>query len=194
MAAAASNEPTPELPPVVVETVELDAAIAELEPVPPAPAPVVEPHVSSSSPAVEPARELWLQACRAAQVVAIIEPVAAASTPAAQVPPPVATQPPAVPSAYVEATQVADNVPPEYPANERRLGHEGTVVLLVRIGADGTVQGAELAAPCPFPGLNRAALRAVEAWRFEPAQRDGARVASELHVPIVFQLTMPKSV
>jgi TonB family protein len=106
----------------------------------------------------------------------------------ATVVPPQPAPPPAVPSAFVEASRRADNLPPEYPLAERALGHQGTVVVRVELDACGEVLSAALVSPSPFPGLNRAALRAVRGWRFTPAQRHGVAVASQLDVPVMFQL------
>lgn len=92
-------------------------------------------------------------------------------------------------SAFVEARPLAQrNRPPEYPAAERALGHEGTVKIAVDIDAFGDVIEARLHEGCPYPALNRAALLAVRAWRFQPAQRDGVPIADTLVVPVVFAL------
>ncbi|MGB3965741.1 MAG: energy transducer TonB, partial [Planctomycetota bacterium] len=107
-----------------------------------------------------------------------------ASPPALPVPPP-----PSAASAVVDAKPDADNPPPEYPADDRIRGHEGTVVVAVDLDARGVVLVAALATPSPFPGLNRAALRAVRAWRFEPARAHGVAVPGRLEIPIVFRLT-----
>ena len=100
-----------------------------------------------------------------------------------------AVAPPPQPSAaYVPARQRADNAAPEYPSSERAMGHEGTVVVAVRIDAQGIVVEVSLAEPSAHPGLNRAALRAVRAWRFEPALQQGRPVEGWLDVPVVFRL------
>jgi len=101
---------------------------------------------------------------------------------------PVVEPPPAPAQADVEASPCADNPPPLYPANERALSHEGTVVVAVCIDTHGLVIAAELASPSPHPGLNREALRAVRSWRFEPAQRGGVAVEGRIEVPVVFCL------
>lgn len=94
-------------------------------------------------------------------------------------------------SATVEAVRCADNEPPRYPDHDRRLGHEGVVVLTVAIDARGDVTGVVLKVPCAHPGLNREALRAVRSWRFEPARRDGQPIGSETDVAIEFHLREP---
>ncbi len=94
----------------------------------------------------------------------------------------------AEPSATVEAVRRPDNEPPVYPEHERRLGHEGEVVLLVAVDAHGEVADVEVKTPCPHAGLNREALRAVRRWRFEPARRHGQPVGSETEIVIEFRL------
>lgn len=175
-----------EAPPVVVEPVAADAELSEPsfepEPLPSAPLP------AASEPAGEPAppatvwRERWVRP--------EVAPTAVGPKAIPAEPPP-AVLPPAKDSAFVEASQLADNMPPPYPPHDRALGHEGTVVVLVQIDAGGVVSEAALATPSPFPGLNRAALQAVRSWRFQPAKKAGLPVASRLEVPIVFRLTAP---
>lgn len=89
----------------------------------------------------------------------------------------------------VEAVPLADNPPPDYPEHDRLRGHEGTVRVLVFVDEHGAVLAAELAEPSAHAGLNRAALRAVRAWRFSPAQRDGAAAAGTTEVLVEFRLT-----
>ncbi len=90
---------------------------------------------------------------------------------------------------WVEGSPRADNEAPRYPEPERRAGHEGAVVVTVTIDASGAVLGVELRTPSPFPALNREALRAVRAWRFEPARRLGVAIVSTTDVTIEFRLS-----
>lgn len=101
--------------------------------------------------------------------------------------PPESAEPESQPQAFVEARR-SDNQAPEYPKREQRLGREGTVVVRVFVAADGSVNKAELHKPSRYPGLNRAALRAARGWRYEPARRDGAPVASNTDVTVEFRL------
>jgi len=99
-----------------------------------------------------------------------------------------APAPPPPEQGFVQAVPLADNPPPDYPARERALGREGTVVVRVHLDPRGRVLGAALAEPSRHPGLDRAALRAVAGWRFQPARRGGEAVESWLDVPVVFCL------
>lgn len=66
---------------------------------------------------------------------------------------------------------------PDYPRGAERRGVEGFVVVSYSIDAGGDVVGAEIAEAEPAGIFDRAALRAVESWRFNEAaaQTDGHR-------------------
>lgn len=81
-----------------------------------------------------------------------------------------------------------NNKQPEYPRASRKAGHEGTVTLLVTVGADGSAKAVRLHASSGFTRLDESALRAVRAWRFVPAMRGGKPVQSDYLLRIVFQL------
>jgi protein TonB len=156
---------------------DVRAEVAVVDPLPPDP--LVLPPLE---PPAAPAR---LARQQPPQPPSLQRLVPAASADAA---PPPLTAPAAEPVATVEPVRCADNEPPHYPASDRQLGHEGRVVLTVRVDARGAVVDVVLAAPCPFPGLNREAMRAVRRWRFEPARRHGQPVAGETRIVIEFRL------
>lgn len=81
-----------------------------------------------------------------------------------------------------------DNDPPYYPASAQRRGHQGLVLVLVLVGADGSALEVSLAASSGHASLDNAALDALRNWRFEPAQRAGQPVEQELEVPVRFRL------
>jgi len=81
------------------------------------------------------------------------------------------------------------NEPPDYPAESRRRGEEGTVRLSLRIGPDGRVQMAEVAQTSGHPALDRAAVEAVRRWRFRPATQAGLPVAASMQTAVHFRLT-----
>ncbi|MFQ6033652.1 MAG: energy transducer TonB [Candidatus Bipolaricaulia bacterium] len=80
------------------------------------------------------------------------------------------------------------NPPPSYPEVARRRGYEGTVLLAVRVRKDGGVAAAQIAETSGYEVLDRAAVRAVRAWRFRPARRGEEPVEMEVRVPVRFQL------
>lgn len=84
----------------------------------------------------------------------------------------------------------AKNPPPAYPTAARRRAEQGIVTIRVLVGADGSVERADLAESSGYDLLDDAALRAVRAkWRFVPARRGGVTVESWVLVPIRFALT-----
>ncbi len=86
------------------------------------------------------------------------------------------------------AAPSAGNAPPDYPMSARRRGHEGLVLLEVSLTPAGRPERIELAESSGWRSLDRAALEAVERWRFEPAMENGAPVAAVLRLPVRFRL------
>jgi len=83
----------------------------------------------------------------------------------------------------------ARNPPPVYPNAARRREQQGTVTVRVLIGADGSVERAEVAESSGFDSLDDAALDTVRSrWRFVPARHGGLAVESWVLVPIRFAL------
>lgn len=77
---------------------------------------------------------------------------------------------------------------PDYPARLRRLGVEGAVELVLRIGADGAVREVEVLLSSGHAAFDAAALEAVRRWRFEPALADGEAVEDSLPLRVLFRL------
>ncbi|MCQ8241000.1 TonB family protein [Rhizosaccharibacter radicis] len=69
---------------------------------------------------------------------------------------------------------------PVYPLAAGRRGEEGTVQILVMIGADGSVTGVDVATSSGHPDLDRTARDAVAHWHFRPAQQDGKAVPTQM--------------
>ena len=79
------------------------------------------------------------------------------------------------------------NPAPAYPSQSRRLKEEGTVLLLVRVSAQGTPLSVEVRNSSGFERLDEAGLQAVRQWRFVPAKRGNENVAASVLVPIQFK-------
>lgn len=77
---------------------------------------------------------------------------------------------------------------PEYPASAVRNREEGTVMLVVDVGADGRPTDVRVEERSRSSDLDRAAVEAVRGWRFEPAMRKGKAEASSVRVPVDFRL------
>jgi len=80
-------------------------------------------------------------------------------------------------------------VDPEYPPRARQQGIEGWVDLEFTISPVGTVQDAFVLGSQPPRVFDRAALRAVRKWRYNPKTEDGVAVArSNVQVRLRFQI------
>jgi TonB family protein len=84
------------------------------------------------------------------------------------------------------------NAAPEYPPAALKARQTGRVSVRVRIGVDGQVLKAEIHRSSGVLALDEAALRAVRAWKFEPAQRGGLPTEEEIAVPVKFVIAKPK--
>ena len=80
------------------------------------------------------------------------------------------------------------NPPPVYPAIARKRGDEGTVLLEVHVDEAGRVDDLRIAASSGYNPLDRAALKAVRRWRFEPGRRGDRKIAVWVRVPVIFRL------
>jgi protein TonB len=84
-----------------------------------------------------------------------------------------------------EAARPVFQAAPVYPYELRKQKLEGIVYVVFIVDAGGRVQQPKIERS-PNPGFDKPALDAVKQWRFEPAVRDGEKVASKLRVPIRF--------
>ncbi len=75
-----------------------------------------------------------------------------------------------------------------YPAQARRLGIEGQVVLAITVEQDGHVSAAKVVSG-PGYGLNEAAQSAILRARFKPATKGGKPVATDVRYTYTFALT-----
>jgi protein TonB len=81
-----------------------------------------------------------------------------------------------------------NNPKPDYPSLARRLGEEGTVILRVRVTAQGQVETLHVQQSSGYGPLDSAALNAVRQWTFTPAHLAGKPQAGWVLVPIQFSL------
>ena len=88
----------------------------------------------------------------------------------------------------------ADVVPvvrvnPQYPPRAAERGIEGWVELVFTVSTAGAVQDAEILDAQPANVFNRAALRAVRKWKYNPKIEDGKPVVRRaVHVRLNFRL------
>lgn len=86
------------------------------------------------------------------------------------------------------APVLVTRVVPEYPRRARLAGIEGEVVLEVIVDRYGRVTS-DIEVVSAVPELARAAITAVQRWRFKPARdRQGTAVAVLMEVPVRFVL------
>lgn len=102
----------------------------------------------------------------------------------ASAPPPAAGAPA---RAEVVPPQVERRVDAVYPPAALAARQEASVVLLVTVEVDGTVNEARVA-ESGGPAFDAAALAAVAQWRFRPAERGGRAIGSRIRVPFQFSL------
>lgn len=88
-----------------------------------------------------------------------------------------------------ELRQLGCQMPrPEYPAKARRLQQEGTVLVHLSIGTDGTVTAARVAQSSGSPLLDAAAVTAIRAGRCHPYETAGIARSAEATQPVAFNL------
>jgi protein TonB len=110
-------------------------------------------------------------------------PPAVAAAPSEPEPaPPAPLTPPRFDAAYLH------NPPPSYPAQSRRLGETGRVILRVLVTAGGAAERVELRTSSGSHRLDSAALNAVQRWKFIPARQGDIPVSAWVLVPILFTL------
>ncbi|MGA9883951.1 MAG: TonB family protein [Candidatus Acidiferrales bacterium] len=77
-------------------------------------------------------------------------------------------------------------VEPEYPEVAKQQGASGTVTLQATVGADGVVRDVRVIGGPKL--LIRAALNAVQQWRYAPTLLDGKAIETQVEISLVFHL------
>lgn len=80
------------------------------------------------------------------------------------------------------------NPPPQYPSLAERNGWEGTVMLKVFVEREGRASQVLIDRSSGFKVLDKAALKTVQKWQFEPGRLSSAVVASWIKIPIRFRI------
>lgn len=81
-----------------------------------------------------------------------------------------------------------DNPRPRYPKRAKRRGYEGTVLLEVLVDRSGRVKELRILTSSGHPVLDRAALKSVNGWLFEPGMVGDEKVDMWVRVPVRFEL------
>ncbi|WP_196221375.1 energy transducer TonB [Sansalvadorimonas verongulae] len=79
-------------------------------------------------------------------------------------------------------------VQPAYPYRARKLHHQGTVILDIKLDEKGKIVTLEVEKTSGYRSLDKAAVSAVGRWRFQPLIENGHGVRSRVRVPVRFRL------
>ncbi len=79
-------------------------------------------------------------------------------------------------------------IPPDYPRRALRSGIEGVVTVEFTIGTDGSVRDPVIVKADPPKIFDRAVLKAIEKWKFNPEKKDGKPVEVRARQDVRFTL------
>ncbi len=194
---------------VLVPVQMLSEIVEPPQPVPPPPPPELPKPVAAKQ---APVRTKVPTPPSPPQILAVPNPAPAPNAPTAVVAPPAPLPPVAEPVAVAEAPAPAPPAPPPpqpappkieppssdaeylrnplpaYPTKSKELMEQGTVLVEVIVGVDGTVKKVELKKSSGFDRLDRTALSTAMKWRFIPGKRAGVPTEMPYNVPFVFEL------
>lgn len=151
-----------------------------------------------ATPAPEPATPEPALAEPASDLASML-PGSGSAAPAAQPPPSpppstMTTTTAAAPAQTAPATpQVRDarllsRVDPQYPPEAMRGRQQGWVELEFTVDADGSISNVSVVASRPSRVFDRAAIRAMQEWRFDPRLENGEPVATRMRQRFDFRL------
>lgn len=160
------------------------------------PDPASAPETPAAAPAPEPA------VAEPASDLASMLPGSASSAPAASPPAqPAATPPSAMTTTTATApTQTAPATPqvrdarllsrvdPQYPPEAMRGRQQGWVELEFTVDVDGSISNVNVVASRPTRVFDRAAIRAMQEWRFDPRLENGEPVVTRMRQRFDFRL------
>jgi len=75
---------------------------------------------------------------------------------------------------------------PVYPAEMKRQGLSGEVVLTFIVDANGDVRNVSVV-KSTNPAFEAPTIQAVQKWKFRPGKKDGKDVATKLTIPVTFR-------
>ncbi len=87
----------------------------------------------------------------------------------------------------VTAPSLVSKVEPSYTEEARLAKYQGTIMLSVEIGADGSARDIKVLRALAF-GLDEKAIEAVSRWRFKPGTKDGQPVTVAATIEVNFRL------
>ncbi|HEY3779085.1 MAG TPA: energy transducer TonB [Rhizomicrobium sp.] len=149
------------------------------------PPPPPPPELQKPPPPFVPPPEISIQTEAAPNTITV------SKVPPPPAPPPrvVAPPKPAGVTAPVLIASRGNDCTRDYPAIAVRLNQTGTTLVTVHVGADGNVQGADIADSSGHDSLDQAAIRCVQSrYHFKPAMQSGAPVPQTVQIRVVWKL------
>ena len=100
-----------------------------------------------------------------------------------------ASKKPTTPTPLIEAIPIYRRNPsPRYPRLARKRKYQGTVILDVLVLPDGSVGDLKVHDSSGYSILDKAALKSVNEWLFEPGRRGEEKIEMWVRVPVRFKL------
>ncbi len=81
-----------------------------------------------------------------------------------------------------------NKLPPTYPSSLLSKGIGGRVLVTCMVDAEGRVTGSAIKQSSGHPDLDKAAINAVNKWKFKPATKAGRKVKASCIVPFNFEV------
>jgi protein TonB len=91
----------------------------------------------------------------------------------------------------VQQAKLVHKVDPTYPPEAVHSHIEGTVVLHVVIGVDGSMKEVQLVSG--DPALSAVSVAAVQQWRYQPTLLNGEPVEVDSTISVIFTLSRPSN-
>lgn len=76
----------------------------------------------------------------------------------------------------------------DYPPVSRRLSEQGTVLLRLTVGEDGSVSGIQIQKSSGYSRLDEAAQECVKSWHYKPATQGGRPIATATQAQVTYRL------
>jgi protein TonB len=81
-----------------------------------------------------------------------------------------------------------NKLPPTYPSSLLSKGIGGRVLVTCTVDAEGRVTGTSIKQSSGHPDLDKAAVNAVNKWKFKPATKGGRKIKATCVVPFNFEV------
>ena len=96
----------------------------------------------------------------------------------------------AIAAADITTPELVERKPVPFPAEAKKLAHEGVVDLRVWVNPDGTVGDVVVLRSSGDAHLDKAAIAGVKSWKYKPSRRDGGdAIGNTVGAQVRFQLS-----